>query len=174
MNTHGNRGWSQNRCQKCEDSDCSSNSQEAPWQTNNYVKKITFDWLYGTKTVSNSKCSEYLPDSQGSSQTLPETDKSTQQQQPSVLWSSYTQIMVNPMQLQEHEFTAWLDRLEEARETSKTRGKDLTEHTESHTMKQNNLVTGGVNHNFKTRSSQHRSYRSNRLWIISTATTMTW
>ena len=44
-----------------------------------------------------------------------ERDKSSQQQQPSVLHGSFTQIMVNPMQLQEHEFTAWLDRLVEAR-----------------------------------------------------------
>ena len=29
--------------------------------------------------------------------------------------SAYTQIMVNPMQLQDHEFTAWLERLVEAR-----------------------------------------------------------
>ena len=28
---------------------------------------------------------------------------------------SFTQIMVNPMQLEDHEFTAWLDRLVEAR-----------------------------------------------------------
>ena len=43
----------------------------------------------------------------------PENDKSTQQ--PSVVRGSFTQIMVNPMQLEDHEFTAWLDRLVEAR-----------------------------------------------------------
>ena len=36
-------------------------------------------------------------------------------QQPSLLRGSFTQIMVNPIQLQDHEFTAWLDRLVEAR-----------------------------------------------------------
>ena len=36
-------------------------------------------------------------------------------QQPSMLRGSFTQIMVNPIQLQDHEFTAWLDRLVEAR-----------------------------------------------------------
>ena len=36
-------------------------------------------------------------------------------QQRSVIRGSFTQIMVNPMQLQDHEFTAWLDRLVEAR-----------------------------------------------------------
>ena len=34
---------------------------------------------------------------------------------PESIRSSYTQILVNPMQLQDHEFTAWLDRLVEAR-----------------------------------------------------------
>ena len=32
-----------------------------------------------------------------------------------MLRGSFTQIMVNPIQLQDHEFTAWLDRLVEAR-----------------------------------------------------------
>ena len=36
-------------------------------------------------------------------------------QEPSMIHGSFTQIMVNPMQLQNHEFTAWLDRLVEAR-----------------------------------------------------------
>ena len=36
-------------------------------------------------------------------------------QLPSTIRSSYTQILVNPMQLQDHEFTAWLERLVEAR-----------------------------------------------------------
>ena len=31
------------------------------------------------------------------------------------------QIMVNPMQLQDHEFTAWLDRLVEARKNRQER-----------------------------------------------------
>ena len=44
-----------------------------------------------------------------------EPDKDKSSQQPSVLRGSFTQIMVNPMQLQDHEFTAWLDRLVEAR-----------------------------------------------------------
>ena len=44
-----------------------------------------------------------------------EPDKDKSSQQPSVLHGSFTQIMVNPMQLQDHEFTAWLNRLVEAR-----------------------------------------------------------
>ena len=36
-------------------------------------------------------------------------------QLPSMIRDSYTQILVNPMQLQDHDFTAWLERLVEAR-----------------------------------------------------------
>ena len=45
-------------------------------------------------------------------------------QLPSTIRSLYTQILVNPMQLQDHEFTAWLERLVEAqknRQENKTR-----------------------------------------------------
>ena len=34
---------------------------------------------------------------------------------PNAIRTSYTQILVNPMQLQDHEFTTWLERLVEAR-----------------------------------------------------------
>ena len=48
-----------------------------------------------------------------------ESDKSSQQ--PSVIRGSFTQIMVNPMQLQDHKFTAWFDRLVEARKNRQER-----------------------------------------------------
>ena len=38
---------------------------------------------------------------------------------------SFTQIMVNPMQLQDHKFTAWLDRLVEARKNRQDRQQRL-------------------------------------------------
>ena len=38
-----------------------------------------------------------------------------------MLRGSFTLIMVNPMQLQDHEFTAWLDRLVEARKNRQER-----------------------------------------------------
>ena len=44
-----------------------------------------------------------------------EKESNKASQQPSVIRGSFTKIMVNPMQLQDHEFTAWLDRLVEAR-----------------------------------------------------------
>ena len=50
-----------------------------------------------------------------------ETDKDKLSQQPSVIRGLFTQIMVNPMQLQDHKFTAWLDRLVEARRNRQER-----------------------------------------------------
>ena len=67
----------------------------------------------------------------------PEKDKSNQQ--PSVKSGSFTQIMVNPMQLQDHEFTAWLDRLVETRKNRKD--KDHTETSEDHTTMVKRMVT---------------------------------
>ena len=72
---------------------------------NNYTKKVTFNQPYGTEPASNSEHSEHLPESWGSKLTT-EMEGNKQTQQPSVIHGSFTQIMVNPMQLQEHEFTA--------------------------------------------------------------------
>ena len=82
---------------------------------------MTFNQPSGTKTANNSEYS----DSSRNSRVLnhhskePENDKSTQQ--PSVIRGSFTQIMVNPMQLQDHKFTAWLDRLVEVRKNRQER-----------------------------------------------------
>ena len=55
---------------------------------------------------------------------------------PNAIRTSYTQILVNPMQLQDHEFTAWLERLVEARKKTDKRIKhDPTETTASRTSK---------------------------------------
>ena len=88
------------------------------WETprqNNYTKKVTFEQPYGTQTALNSKCSDYSPELWVPHQMASETDKDKSSQQPSVIHGSFTQIMVNPMQLQDQELTAWLDRLVEAR-----------------------------------------------------------
>ena len=68
--------------------------------------------------MRNEENSEYREPSwnlQVSDQVSTEADKDKVPQQPSVIRGSFTQIMVNPMQLQDHKFTAWLDRLIEAR-----------------------------------------------------------
>ena len=106
------RGWYKNKCNFREHL---QKLQEISLQRREYTKRVTFNQPSGTKTANNS---EYSDSSQNSRvpnhhSKEPENDKSTQQ--PSVIRGSFTQIMVNPMQLQDHEFTAWLDRLVEAR-----------------------------------------------------------
>ena len=106
------RGWYKN---KRDFREHSHNLWEILPQRRDYSKRVTFNQPFGTKNANDSENS----DSSRNSQVLnpyskkPENDKSTQQ--PSVICGSFTQIIVNPMQLQDHEFTAWLDRLVEAR-----------------------------------------------------------
>ena len=106
------RGWYKN---KCEFREHLHNSQEISPQRREYTKKVTFNQPFGTKTANDSEYSDSSRNSRVPNQysNEPENDKSVQQ--PSVIHGSFTQIMVNPMQLQDQEFTAWLDRLVEAR-----------------------------------------------------------
>ena len=106
------RGWYRN---KRDFREHSQNSREESPQRKEYSKRVTFNQPSGTRTPNNS---EYSDSSRNSWVTNhhpkePENDKSNQL--PSMIRGSFTQIMVNPMQLQDHEFTAWLDRLVEAR-----------------------------------------------------------
>ena len=106
------RGWYKS---KCDFREHSQNSWEISPQRREYSKRVTFNQLSGTKSANNS---EYNNSSRNSWVTNhhsnePENNKLTQQ--PSVIRGSFTQIMVNLLQLQDHEFTAWLDRLVEAR-----------------------------------------------------------
>ena len=106
------RGWYKN---KRDFREHSQNLWEISLQRREYSKKVTFNQPFGTRTPNNS---EYSDSSRNSWVTNhhpkePENDKSNQQ--PSVIRGSFMQIMVNPMQLQDHEFTAGLDRLVEAR-----------------------------------------------------------
>ena len=106
------RGWYKN---KRDFREHSQNSRDISPQRKEYSKRVTFNQPSRMRTANNS---EYNDSSRNSCvpnyhSKEPENDKSTQQ--PSVIRGSFTQIMVNPMQLQDHEFTAWLDRLVEAR-----------------------------------------------------------
>ena len=112
------RGWYKN---KRDFREHSQNSREISPQRREYSKRVTFNQPSGKRTANNS---EYSDSSRNSRVTNhhpnePENDKSNQQ--PSVIRGSFTQIMVNPMQLQDHEFTAWLDRLVEARKNRQER-----------------------------------------------------
>ena len=112
------RGWYKN---KCEFREHSHNSREISLQRKEYSKRVTFNQPFGTKRANDSKYSDFSRNSRVPNQHAkePENDKSVQQ--PSVIRRSFTQIMVNPMQLQDHEFTAWLDRLVEARKNRQDR-----------------------------------------------------
>ena len=112
------RGWYKN---KRDFREHSQNSREISPQRREYSKRVTFNQPSGMRTANNSDYS----DSSRNSRVLnhhpkePENDKLTPQ--PSVIRGSFTQIMVNPMQLEDHEFTAWLDRLVEARKNRQER-----------------------------------------------------
>ena len=106
------RGWYRN---KRDFREHSQNSREMSPQRREYSKKVTFNQPSEMRTTNSSEYSDSsrnlrVPNNYSKEQ---ESDKSSQQ--PSVIRGSFTQIMVNPMQLQDHEFTAWLDRLVEAR-----------------------------------------------------------
>ena len=112
------RGWYKN---KRDFREHSQNSWEISLQRREYSKRVTFTQLSGTRTANNG---EYSDSSQNSripnlNPKEPENDKSTKQA--SVIRGSFTQIMVNPMQLEDHEFIAWLDRLVEARKNRQER-----------------------------------------------------
>ena len=91
------------------------NSRELSPQRRGYSKKVTFNQPSRTRTANNSKYSNSSWNSHVSNNYSKEHENDKSNQQPSVIRGSFTQIMVNPMQLQDHEFTAWLDRLVEAR-----------------------------------------------------------
>ena len=103
------RGWYRN---KRDFREHSQNLREISLQRREYSKKVTFNQPSGMRTANNSDSSRNSCVSNNYSKEH-ENDKSNQQ--PSVIRGSFMQIMVNPMQLQDHKFTAWLDRLVEAR-----------------------------------------------------------
>ena len=112
VNTRDNRGWYKN---KCEYSKYSQNSWETPQQTNNHTRQVTFSQPYSARAMSDSEDRESSRNLRVSTQNQMEEENAKPPQQPSVIRGSFTQIMVNPMQLEDHKFTAWLDRLVETR-----------------------------------------------------------
>ena len=112
------RGWYKNKCNFREHL---QNSWQISPQRREYTKRVTFNQPSGTKTANNSKYSDSSQNSQGPNHHMKELENDKSTQQPSVIHGSFTQIMVNPMQLQDHEFTAWLDRLVEARKNLQER-----------------------------------------------------
>ena len=106
------RGWYKNKCKFREHS---HNSWEISPQRREYTKTVTFNQPFGTKAANDSEYSDSSQNSRVPNQHSKESENDKSGQQPSVIHGSFMQIMVNPMQLQDHKFTAWLDRLVEAR-----------------------------------------------------------
>ena len=112
------RGWYKN---KCDFREHSQNLQEVLPQRREYTKRVTFNQPSGTRTSNNSEYSDSSQNSRVWNNYSKEPENDKWNQQTSVIRGSFTQIMVNPMQLQDHEFTAWLDRLVEARKNRQER-----------------------------------------------------
>ena len=106
------RGWYRN---KCDFREHSQNSREKSPQKKEYSKQVTFNQPSETRTTNGREYSDSSRNSRVPNNYSREQENDKASQQPSVIRGSFTQIMVNPMQLQDHEFTAWLDRLVEAR-----------------------------------------------------------
>ena len=84
-------------------------------QRREYPKKVTFNQPSEMRTTNSSEYSDSSQNPRVPNNYSKQKEGDKASQQPSVIRGSFTQIMVNPMQLQDHEFTAWLDRLVEAR-----------------------------------------------------------
>ena len=112
------RGWYKN---KRDFREHSQNSREISPQRREYSKRVTFNQPSGTRTPNNSEYSDSSRNSRVTNHQPSEPEKDKSHQQPSVIRGSFMQIMVNLMQLQDHEFTAWLDRLVEARKNRQER-----------------------------------------------------
>ena len=106
------RGWYRN---KRDFREHSQNSREMSPQRREYSKKVMFNQPSETRITNSSEYSDSSRNSRVPNNYSKEKEGNKMSQQPSVIRGSFMQIMVNPMQLQDHEFTAWLDRLVEAR-----------------------------------------------------------
>ena len=98
------RGWYKNKRNFREHS---QNSREISLQRREYSKKVTFNQPSRMRTANNSKYSDSSRNLHVSNNYSKEHENDKSNQQSSVIRGSFTQIMVNPMQLQDHEFTAW-------------------------------------------------------------------
>ena len=112
------RGWYKN---KPEFREHSHNSRDISPQRREHTKRVTFNQPFRTKNANDSEYSDSSRNSRVPNQHSKEPEKDKSVQQPSVIRRSFTQIMVNPMQLKDHELTAWLDRLVEARKNRQER-----------------------------------------------------
>ena len=111
------RGWYKN---KRDFREHSQNSREVSLQRREYSKRVTFNQPSGMK-LQRQWIQRFFSKFAWPKQLFKGTWKRQVDSAASVIRGSFTQIMVNPMQLQDHEFTAWLDRLVEARKNQQER-----------------------------------------------------
>ena len=102
------RGWYKN---KRDFREHSQNSWETSPQRREYSKRVTFNHPSWMRSANNSEYSDSFRNLRVTNHHSNEPENNKLTQQPSVIRGSFTQIMVNLMQLQDHKFTAWLDRL---------------------------------------------------------------
>ena len=163
------RGWYRNKCNFREHS---QNSREISPQRREYSKKVTFNQPSGRRTANNSEYSDSSRNSRVPNNYLKEHEKDKPNQQPSVIRGCFTQIMVNPMQLQDHEFTAWLDRLVEARKNrQEKRQRPYRNFRKPYNEGRQNGDTGSK-HLYVIESSQPKSWKYNKSWTILTVNMM--
>ena len=70
------------------------------------------------------------------------------------------------MQLQDHEFTAWLDRWLKQEKIEKRDDNDHIETSGSHTMMVGRMVTQDQNHLCKIELNQLKNWKYNKSWTI--------
>ena len=112
------RGWYKH---KRDFREHSQNLREISPQRKEYSKRVTFNQPSRMRTANNSDYSDSSRNSRVPNHHSKETENNNSTQQPSVIRGFFIQIMANPMQLEDHEFTAWLDRLVEARKNRQER-----------------------------------------------------
>ena len=162
------RGWYRN---KRDFREHSQNSREKSPQMMEYSKQVTFNQPSETRTTNSSEYSDSSRNLRVLNNYSKEQDIDKANQQPSVIRGSFTQIMVNPMQLQDHEFTAWLDRLVEARKNRQEKDNVHTETSGNHTTRVGRMVIQHQNRPYVIESSRPKSWKYNKLWTILTVNT---
>ena len=113
------RGWYKNKHAISEN--IRQNSREVSPQRRAYSKRGMFSQPSGKRVPNNGKYSDSSRNLRVINQHPNEPENDKLNQESSVIRGSFTQIMVSPMQLQDHEFTAWLDRLVEERKNRQER-----------------------------------------------------
>ena len=137
-------------------------------QRREYSKKVTFNQQSETRTTNSSEYSDSSRNLRVPNNYSKEQESDKLSQQPSVIHGSFTQIMVNPMQLQDHKFTAWLDRLVEARKNRQERRQQPYRNFRKPYNDGKQNVTQDQDHLYVIESSHPKSWKYNKSWTILT------